>query len=409
MTSRSYKHRNTDPKTDSLDQEKQFFFSAREHFDGIFRPLWIKTLALKYFAIKVKTMQNSTKLAVKTAAIPETPDVTNNDAGYWTLIDSSERDEFNTEREIDVNVSENYTQTVVYIADQVATKNNDISAADGKIDLITAVKEGNHELVQSLIQAGADVNVTCEFGGTPLMYATGNVHNSCVSILLEAGASVNMSDVNGFTALHVAAWAGNNSVLNTILEAGADVNITDNKGTTPLIVATWEGNSTCMKVLIAEGADVNASEIDGITPLMSAVQTNHEECVRQLVKGGADVNAVDSKGFTALIAAAWTGNAKLVQMFLDAGAHVNRTNCRGQNALTFHVAQCDSVNKELVETLVEAGETLTVTSGADGERGAFFVRRFHDNGTASFLNLPNLVLELNSCRKFMRLDTQASS
>ena len=213
-----------------------------------------------------------------------------------------------------------------------------------------------------------------------------------------------------FTALHIAAWAGNNSALNTILEAGGDVNITDNKGTTPLIVAAWEGHSTCVKTLIAEGADVNASDTDGITPLMSAVQNNHDECVRQVVKAGADVNAVDSKGFTALIAAAWTGNTKLVQMLLDAGADVNRTNCRGQNALTFHIAQCDSVNEELVETLVEAGETLTVTSRADDEHdddnNAFCVRRFHDDGTVSFLNLPDLGLELNSRRKFMRLDTR---
>ena len=369
-------------------------------------------------------MQNSTKLAVKTAAIPDVLDVvTDNDAcaqdavisdaGYWTLIDSSERDEFNVETEIDVNITGNYTQTALSIANQIATKNNDISVVDTEADLITAVKEGNHKHIQSLIQVEADVNVTCEFGGTPLMYAAGNVHNTCVNILLEAGANVNMSDVNGFTALHIAAWAGNNSALNTILEAGADVNITDNKGTTPLIVAAWEGHSTCVKVLIAEGADVKASDTDGITPLMSAVQNNHEECVRQVVKAGADVNAVDSKGFTALIAAAWTGNAKLVQMILDAGADVNRTNCRGQNALTFHVAQCDSVNKELIETLVEAGETLTVTSDADDEHdddsNAFCVRRFHDDGTVSFLNLPDLVLELNCCRKLMRLDTQASS
>ena len=218
-----------------------------------------------------------------------------------------------------------------------------------------------------------------------------------------------MSDVNGFTALHIAAWAGNNSALNSILDAGANVNITDNKGKTPLIVAAWEGHSTCMKVLIAEGANVNASDTDGITPLMSAVQNNHEECVRQLVEAGADVNAVDSKGFTALMAAAWTGNTKQVRMLLDAGADVNRTNYRGQNALTFHVAQCDSVNKELVETLVEVGETLIVTSCPDDEYddddNEFCVRRFHDDGTVSLIKLPNLVLELNSRRKFMRLDT----
>ena len=362
-------------------------------------------------------MQNSTKLALKTVAITEVTDDARaqdavvSDAGYWTLNDYSERDEFN---EIDVNISGNYIQTALSIADQVATKNSDISAVgDNNLYLMTAVKEGNHKHVQSLIQAGADVNVTCEFGGTPLMYAAGNVHNTCVSILLEAGANVNMSDVNGFTALHIAAWAGNSSALNTILKAGADVNIPDNNRTTPLIVAAWEGRSTCMKVLISDGADVNASDTDNITPLMSAVQNNHEECVRHLVEAGADVNAVDSKGFTALIAAAWTGNTKLVQMLLDAGADVNRTNCRGQNALTFHVAQCESVNKELIETLVKAGETLTVTSHADNEHdddgNAFYVCRFHDDGTASFLNLPDLGLELNSCRKFMRLDTQASS
>ena len=107
-------------------------------------------------------MQNSTKLALKTVAITEVTDDARaqdavvSDAGYWTLIDSSERDEFKVETEIDVNITGNYTQTALSIADQVATANNDISAVDGEIDLITAVKVGNHKHVQSLIQAGAE-------------------------------------------------------------------------------------------------------------------------------------------------------------------------------------------------------------------------------------------------------------
>mmetsp|Transcript_105152 Transcript_105152/g.206253 ORF Transcript_105152/g.206253 Transcript_105152/m.206253 type:complete len:84 (+) Transcript_105152:2647-2898(+) len=63
----------------------------------------------------------------------------------------------------------------------------------------------NHEdLVQVLLDAGADVNVKGEEGWTALITATSFGHSAIVQLLLEAGADVNVQDWTGRTAADLA-------------------------------------------------------------------------------------------------------------------------------------------------------------------------------------------------------------
>jgi ankyrin repeat protein len=60
-------------------------------------------------------------------------------------------------------------------------------------------------VVQLLITAGADPNVTTRDGWTPLHKAVANRHNAVVALLIASGASVLARHVHGTTVISLAA------------------------------------------------------------------------------------------------------------------------------------------------------------------------------------------------------------
>ncbi|CAN5605615.1 hypothetical protein BH24ACI2_BH24ACI2_05200 [soil metagenome] len=70
----------------------------------------------------------------------------------------------------------------------------------GRTCLFNAVESRNKKTVQILINSGADVNVSDDWGITPLMCAVVGESIESAKMLLEAGANVNAADQNGNTA-----------------------------------------------------------------------------------------------------------------------------------------------------------------------------------------------------------------
>ena len=89
------------------------------------------------------------------------------------------------------------------------------------------------EVVKTLIEAGADVNVRASesyagTGWTVLMYAASNNTQEVVDLLIANKAEVNAQSANGFTALMAAAKYSNRpEVIISLLEAGANTNTTN--------------------------------------------------------------------------------------------------------------------------------------------------------------------------------------
>jgi ankyrin repeat protein len=75
-----------------------------------------------------------------------------------------------------------------------------------------------------------------------------------VEILLEKGADVNAKDQDGDTALIRASGEGHIDVVKLLLEQGADVNAKNNAGATALIWAFMQGHTEVAKLLKAHGA-----------------------------------------------------------------------------------------------------------------------------------------------------------
>ena len=74
-------------------------------------------------------------------------------------------------------------------------------------------------------------------------------HAEIVNVLLNAGANVNAKNNIGYTALEVAIRKGHTEIVNALLKAGADVNAKDSFGMTMLELAKMYGHTEVVKTL----------------------------------------------------------------------------------------------------------------------------------------------------------------
>lgn len=157
-----------------------------------------------------------------------------------------------------------------------------------------AAMDDRAEEVRSLLRNGADVNAAQGDGMTALHWAAENGNAELAEMLLYAGANVGaVTRLADYTALHLASRRGRAEVVRVLVDAGADVTATTGTGgVQPLHFAAQSGNTEVVAALLAGGADVNAvEEKRGQTPLMFAAAFGRSDVVRQLSDAGADVGA----------------------------------------------------------------------------------------------------------------------
>lgn len=161
-------------------------------------------------------------------------------------------------------------------------------------------KEVSKDLLTQRLEAG-DMTTPDEQGRTPLMLAAVTGELEVVEMVLEAKPNVNVTTPAGATAMHYAAAFGHIDIARTILRAGAETNPIDIQGRTPLWAAAQQGHVDMVKLLAGRGADVNHPDsIGGITPLMTAAAGGKTKTVSALLDLGADANVTSAGGHTAL-------------------------------------------------------------------------------------------------------------
>jgi ankyrin repeat protein len=108
------------------------------------------------------------------------------------------------------------------------------------------------DIVQVLIQHGADVAAQDNTGSTPLHLASSKRSGKTVELLLGHGADVNARDGKYSTPLHLAASsrsAMKGNVVPLLLSHGANVNAKDDGGQTPFQIASSSGLSEITELL----------------------------------------------------------------------------------------------------------------------------------------------------------------
>ena len=250
-----------------------------------------------------------------------------------------------------------------------------------------------------LLAAGDDVNVARPDGATPLLVAIVNGYEDLVDLLLDMGANPNTeggaTDVTRpgtrakameltfrqltdseadresrrpgniwGTPLHAAVHMGNPEkgdvhfavrldrvrVIQALIAHGANVNAQIRSeeprwigeryrrhltGATPFLLAAKAADLEVMRLLLAHGADPTIGTRNHTTPLMAAAgiawaasqdrasEREALDAVRMLVDLGADVNAVSDINETAMHGAAYRGANSIVEFLVDQGARID--------------------------------------------------------------------------------------
>jgi ankyrin repeat protein len=95
-------------------------------------------------------------------------------------------------------------------------KSQSINALDrtiGLTRLIHAIRLGYVEMVQLMIDEGADIEETGRGSKTPLMYAIESNNIPASKLLIKSGANVNAVDDNGMSVRHYAKRNGSNLII----------------------------------------------------------------------------------------------------------------------------------------------------------------------------------------------------
>ena len=242
--------------------------------------------------------------------------------------------------------------------------------------LMLASKKGHLDIVKTLVNAGAALNLQSNergYGGnTALMYACRHGHLEVVKTLINVGADIDSQgkgwDHEGYTALIYAVYSGHQRIVKVLIDAGADINIQNGSGQIALICASLMGYLEIVKVLIDAGADINIQNGSGQTALIRASRKGHLEIVKTLIQAGANLNLQGQaewtfeKGWTALIHASRVGHLEVVKSLVDAGADLHLKTVGGWTALKHAL---DQKHKEVVKVLEDAASRKTRDSDPD--------------------------------------------
>lgn len=112
-----------------------------------------------------------------------------------------------------------------------------VPSSDAAQAIVIAVREGQTEVVQSLLLSGTSPDSSDSAGRSALMWAARSGDTPMAKLLLEASASVDRTDAEGFTALTWAARHGCTPVVALLLNSGADIEHKDRRGATAYIWA----------------------------------------------------------------------------------------------------------------------------------------------------------------------------
>lgn len=180
--------------------------------------------------------------------------------------------------------------------------------------LLTASSHGDRRTIQSLLDAGANVNTCDNENNTPLLLAVEYGDANIVKLLLKAGADVNACQSNGGSPLLLAAEYGHAYIVKLLLDAGAAVNSRDQTRSTSLLIAAQNGNVDVVKILLKSKAKVDTYNNQQVTPLWKAAFKGHTLVVRLLLGAGADPTLRCKTLGSPIEIASQTGRSSIVEI-----------------------------------------------------------------------------------------------
>lgn len=245
--------------------------------------------------------------------------------------------------------------------------------------LHTASSEGHEELVRLFLDKGVDMSATDEDDETALHKAVLFGHLPVTEILITRGANAYATAKNGQTLLHAACMCDDEStdIVEVLLRHRFEVDKKMEGGETPLFWAAVNGHLGLVKLLLAKGADLHVKTDSGATILHQACISGHEHIVRYLFELGsaitetetqeetvwkqkAEINAADDRRWTALLIAIAYGHNSIVKLLIEEGADVTATTTSGTTIL-HALCEGERDNDDLLNLLLLHQSDVNVT------------------------------------------------
>jgi len=199
---------------------------------------------------------------------------------------------------------------------------NDTALSGNNAFMIACIAGSSYNIVEWLIDNGANVKAKRWGGETALMRAAQYCDTMTIHLLLSKGFDIDAHPW-GYTALMYAARTANWQAIYCLLNNGADANIPDPNNTTALLWAAEQNDPEAVKTLIKKTKNINTIDsVAGMTPLMWAVYNEHDnpQIIQLLLDNGALLNIKAKDGSTALSWAMKKGNTATVALLQKAGA-----------------------------------------------------------------------------------------
>ena len=288
----------------------------------------LKALAREYSKIQFMKHVGILRLTVGAVTIFEQPGTE----------DKWEKDKSSLEDLLMQSVSSGCTEAVEFLLKAGADPSH--HDANGMSVLGIASMIGTKTIAKLLIDAGASVDLLVHLSETgsettSLILACEESREDIVNLLLQSGADPNLQIDTGLTALLSVDHSNCHSlgIVRSLLEAGAVVNTQGSQGWSGLAIACKYGWYKIAELLIQYGADVQLSTVDKSTPLMIACDYRHEDIAALLLNSQADPNLLNDRNNTALMIVCHQQLAQTVSLLLSSGADPNLQDNKGWTAL----------------------------------------------------------------------------
>ncbi|XP_067833410.1 transient receptor potential channel pyrexia-like [Heptranchias perlo] len=210
------------------------------------------------------------------------------------------------------------------------------------------------ELLNKLLENGANINATDRYGQGVLHGAARTWHPDVARFLIERNADVNKPDNYGVTPMHVAAAIDYPEMVDFLLDCDGKINVSKTSGMmqTPVHYAAKYDAANSLNCLLKHNADINARDYKQRTPLQLATELDRSEAARLLLQFQADAGIFDNTGQLCLTLMA-ANMPLLAYTALDQFVIKDRANRKQYFMLNILIPQPSETNDSRAKSLLE--------------------------------------------------------